>query len=51
MRRELQMVFQDPQASLNPRKRVGQIVGLPLRLRGEPDVERAGARAAARASG
>jgi oligopeptide/dipeptide ABC transporter ATP-binding protein len=34
VRRELQMVFQDPQASLNPRKRVGQIVGLPLRLRG-----------------
>ena len=28
------MVFQDPQASLNPRKRVGQIVGGPLRLRG-----------------
>jgi ABC-type glutathione transport system ATPase component len=34
LRREFQMVFQDPQASLNPRKRVGQIVGLPLRLRG-----------------
>ena len=34
MRREMQMVFQDPQASLNPRKRVGQIVGAPLRLRG-----------------
>ena len=39
VRRELQMVFQDPQASLNPRKRVGQIVGLPLKLRGAPDVE------------
>jgi peptide/nickel transport system ATP-binding protein len=34
VRRELQMVFQDPQSSLNPRKRVGQIVGTPLRLRG-----------------
>jgi oligopeptide/dipeptide ABC transporter ATP-binding protein len=34
IRRELQMVFQDPQSSLNPRKRVGQIVGTPLRLRG-----------------
>jgi oligopeptide/dipeptide ABC transporter ATP-binding protein len=34
VRRDMQMVFQDPQASLNPRKRVGQIVGLPLRLRG-----------------
>jgi oligopeptide/dipeptide ABC transporter ATP-binding protein len=33
VRKELQMVFQDPQASLNPRKRVGQIVGAPLRLR------------------
>jgi peptide/nickel transport system ATP-binding protein len=34
MRREVQMVFQDPQASLNPRKRVGQIIGRPVRLRG-----------------
>jgi oligopeptide/dipeptide ABC transporter ATP-binding protein len=34
LRAEIQMVFQDPQASLNPRKRVGQIVGRPLRLRG-----------------
>jgi oligopeptide/dipeptide ABC transporter ATP-binding protein len=34
LRRELQMVFQDPQASLNPRKRVSQIIGVPLRLRG-----------------
>jgi oligopeptide/dipeptide ABC transporter ATP-binding protein len=32
VRRELQMVFQDPQASLNPRKRVGQIVGAPLQI-------------------
>ncbi|HET6447646.1 MAG TPA: oligopeptide/dipeptide ABC transporter ATP-binding protein [Conexibacter sp.] len=32
VRQELQMVFQDPQASLNPRKRVGQIVGAPLQL-------------------
>jgi oligopeptide/dipeptide ABC transporter ATP-binding protein len=36
LRREMQMVFQDPLASLNPRKRVGQIVGLPLRLHGTP---------------
>jgi peptide/nickel transport system ATP-binding protein len=34
LRREMQMIFQDPYASLNPRKRVGQIVGEPLRLQG-----------------
>jgi oligopeptide/dipeptide ABC transporter ATP-binding protein len=34
LRSELQMVFQDPFASLNPRKRVAQIVGMPLRLHG-----------------
>ena len=36
VRREMQMVFQDPQASLNPRKRVSQIMATPLRLRGVP---------------
>ena len=34
LRREMQMIFQDPYASLNPRKRVGQIVGQPLKLHG-----------------
>jgi oligopeptide transport system ATP-binding protein len=32
LRRQMQMIFQDPFASLNPRKRVGQIVGDPLEL-------------------
>jgi oligopeptide/dipeptide ABC transporter ATP-binding protein len=31
-RREMQMIFQDPYASLNPRKRVIQIVGDPFRI-------------------
>jgi oligopeptide transport system ATP-binding protein len=34
LRREMQMIFQDPYASLNPRKRVGQIVGDQLKLQG-----------------
>ncbi len=32
LRRDLQMVFQDTSTSLNPRKRVGQIVAEPLRI-------------------
>ena len=35
LRREMQMVFQDPYSSLNPRKRVGAIVGDVLRAHGE----------------
>jgi len=34
IRREMMMVFQDPYASLNPRKRVGAIVGEPLEVHG-----------------
>jgi oligopeptide transport system ATP-binding protein len=34
VRRQMQMIFQDPYASLNPRKRVGQIVVDPLVIHG-----------------
>ena len=34
IRGELQMVFQDPFASLNPRKRVSQIISAPFQLQG-----------------
>jgi oligopeptide transport system ATP-binding protein len=34
MRRSMQMIFQDPHASLNPRMRVEDIVGEPLRVKG-----------------
>ncbi|MBS0125987.1 ABC transporter ATP-binding protein [Thetidibacter halocola] len=34
MRRRMQIIFQDPYASLNPRRTVAEIVGLPLALHG-----------------
>ena len=34
MRRKVQMVFQDPYGSLNPRQRAGDIVGEPLKVHG-----------------
>jgi peptide/nickel transport system ATP-binding protein/oligopeptide transport system ATP-binding protein len=35
LRREMQMIFQDPYSSLNPRKTVGQIIGAPFKIHGE----------------
>ncbi|MFF7332656.1 dipeptide ABC transporter ATP-binding protein [Streptomyces sp. NPDC008150] len=38
LRRDIQMIFQDPYGSLNPRHTVGGIVGAPFRLQGvEPE--------------
>jgi oligopeptide transport system ATP-binding protein len=35
VRRQMQIVFQDPHSSLNPRRRVGEIVSRPLVIHGE----------------
>src|SRR5215213_3102586 len=44
LRRRMQMVFQDPFASLNPRHSVGRIVGEPLRAHGLASRRQAGLR-------
>ena len=49
-RRELQMIFQDPYASLNPRKRVGQILEDPFRIHHELEPSRDDAAACASCS-
>ncbi len=36
LRRDIQMIFQDPYSSLNPRHTVGTIVGAPLSIQGIP---------------
>jgi peptide/nickel transport system ATP-binding protein len=40
LRRRMQMIFQDPMSSLNPRRRVGGIIAGPLRLHGFDAVDR-----------
>ena len=35
LRREMQIIFQDPYSSLNPRHTIGTIVGAPFRIQGE----------------
>ena len=40
LRKRFQMIFQDPYASLNPRRQIGKIVEEPLRIHGIGKVER-----------
>ena len=50
LRREMQLVFQDPYSSLNPRRTVGAIVGEPLRLQRIGDALPSAGRGCARCS-
>ena len=46
-RRKVQVIFQDPYSSLNPRMKIGSILGEPMRVHGvEPDSGRRGRRIA-----
>ena len=41
LRRRMQVIFQDPYSSLNPRMKVGDIIGEPIKVHGvEPDARR-----------
>jgi oligopeptide transport system ATP-binding protein len=41
LRRRMQVIFQDPYSSLNPRMKVGEIIGEPIKVHGvEPDARR-----------
>src|SRR5579859_7838608 len=45
MRRKIQVIFQDPYSSLNPRMKVGEIIAEPIKVHGiEPDATRRTAR-------
>jgi oligopeptide transport system ATP-binding protein len=45
LRRKIQVIFQDPYSSLNPRMKVGQIIGEPMKVHGvQPDSARRTAR-------
>ncbi|OYV36799.1 MAG: ABC transporter ATP-binding protein [Rhodospirillales bacterium 20-64-7] len=44
LRADMQMVFQDPLASLNPRRRVGDLIAEPLRVHGYGDAAKIRAR-------
>ena len=52
LRRRMQVIFQDPYSSLNPRMKVGDIIGEPIKVHGvEPDAGRRRARRARAAVG